>query len=64
MSRQARLSFIREEFYDAVRRRIMMDMTCLLYTSLAADAVLFPPGNAGADKLILSHGARYLCLPA
>ena len=27
MSRQARLSFIREDFYDAVRRRIMMDMT-------------------------------------
>ena len=27
MSRQARLSFIREDFYDAVRRRIVMDMT-------------------------------------
>lgn len=27
MSRQARLSFIREDFHDAVRRRIMMDMT-------------------------------------
>ena len=27
MSRQARLSFIREDFYGAVRRRIMMDMT-------------------------------------
>ena len=27
MSRQARLSFIREDFYDTVRRRIMMDMT-------------------------------------
>ena len=27
MSRQARLAFIREDFYDAVRRRIMMDMT-------------------------------------
>ena len=36
-------------------------MSCI---RLAADAVLFPPGNAGADKLILSHGARYLCLPA
>ena len=27
MSRQTRLSFIREDFYDTVRRRIMMDMT-------------------------------------
>ena len=36
-------------------------MSCI---RLAAYAVLFPPGNAGADKLILSHGARYLCLPA
>lgn len=27
MSRQARLTFIREDFYDTVRRRIMMDMT-------------------------------------
>ena len=26
MSRQARLSFIRADYYDAVRRRIMLDM--------------------------------------
>ena len=47
MSRQARLSFIREDFYDAVRRRIMMDMTigsCQLSKLYAYNGLMLSSG--------------------
>ena len=47
MSRQARLSFIREDFYDAVRRRIMMDMTigsCQLSKFYAYNGLMLSSG--------------------
>lgn len=47
MSRQARLSFIREDFYDAVRRRIMMDMTigdCQLSRLYAYNGLMLSSG--------------------
>lgn len=47
MSRQARLSFIREDFYDAVRRRIMMDMTigsCQLSKIYAYNGLMLSSG--------------------
>ena len=48
MSRQARLSFIREDFYDAVRRRIMMDMTigdCQLSKLYAYNGLMLSSGT-------------------
>lgn len=47
MSRQARLSFIREDFYDAVHRRIMMDMTigdCQLSKLYAYNGLMLSSG--------------------
>ena len=47
MSRQARLSFIREDFFDAVRRRIMMDMTigdCQLSKLYAYNGLMLSSG--------------------
>ena len=47
MSRQARLSFIREDFYDAVRRRIIMDMTisdCQLSKLYAYNGLMLSSG--------------------
>ena len=47
MSRQARLSFIREDFYDTVRRRIMMDMTigdCQLSKLYAYNGLMLSSG--------------------
>ena len=47
MSRQARLTFIREDFYDAVRRRIMMDMTigdCQLSKLYAYNGLMLSSG--------------------
>ena len=47
MSRQARLSFIREDFYDAVCRRIMMDMTigdCQLSKLYAYNGLMLSSG--------------------
>lgn len=47
MSRQARLAFIREDFYDAVRRRIMMDMTigdCQLSKLYAYNGLMLSSG--------------------
>ena len=47
MSRQARLSFIREDFYDAVRRRIMMNMTigdCQLSKLYAYNGLMLSSG--------------------
>ena len=47
MSRQARLSFIREDFYGAVRRRIMMDMTigdCQLSKLYAYNGLMLSSG--------------------
>lgn len=47
MSRQARLSFIREDFYDAVRRCIMMDMTigdCQLSKLYAYNVLMLSSG--------------------
>lgn len=47
MSRQARLSFIQEDFYDAVRRRIMMDMTigdCQLSKLYAYNGLMLSSG--------------------
>lgn len=47
MSRQARLSFIREDFYDAVRRRVMMDMTvgdCQLSKLYAYNGLMLSSG--------------------
>ena len=47
MSRQAGLSFIREDFYDAVRRRIMMDMTigdCQLSKLYAYNGLMLSSG--------------------
>ena len=47
MSRQARLSFIREDFYDAVRHRIMMDMTigdCQLSKLYAYNGLMLSSG--------------------
>ena len=47
MSRQARLSFIRENFYDAVRRRVMMDMTvgdCQLSKLYAYNGLMLSSG--------------------
>lgn len=47
MSRQARLSFIREDFYDAVRRRITMDMTigdCQLSKLYAYNGLMLSSG--------------------
>lgn len=47
MSRQAQLSFIREDFYDAVRRRIMMDMTigdCQLSKLYAYNGLMLSSG--------------------
>ena len=47
MSRQARLSFIREDFYDAVRRRIMMDMAigdCQLSKLYAYNGLMLSSG--------------------
>ena len=47
MSRQARLSFIREDFYDVVRRRIMMDMTigdCQLSKLYAYNGLMLSSG--------------------
>ncbi len=47
MSRQARLFFIREDFYDAVRRRIMMDMTigdCQLSKLYAYNGLMLSSG--------------------
>ena len=47
MSRQARLSFLREDFYDAVRRRIMMDMTigdCQLSKLYAYNGLMLSSG--------------------
>ena len=47
MSRQARLSFIREDFYDAVRRRIMMGMTigdCQLSKLYAYNGLMLSSG--------------------
>ena len=47
MNRQARLSFIREDFYDAVRRRIMMDMTigdCQLSKLYAYNGLMLSSG--------------------
>ena len=46
-SRQARLSFIREDFYDTVRRRIMMDMTigdCQLSKLYAYNGLMLSSG--------------------
>lgn len=58
MSRQARLSFIREDFYDAVRRRIMMDMTigsCQLSKLYAYNGLMLSSGiridGIGIDRL-------------
>ena len=57
MSRQARLSFIREDFYDAVRRRIMMDMTigdCQLSKLYAYNGLMLSSGiridSIGIDR--------------
>lgn len=47
MSRQARLTFIREDFYDTVRRRIMMDMTigdCQLSKLYAYNGLMLSSG--------------------
>ena len=47
MSRQARLSFIREDFYDTVCRRIMMDMTigdCQLSKLYAYNGLMLSSG--------------------
>ena len=47
MSRQARPSFIREDFFDAVRRRIMMDMTigdCQLSKLYAYNGLMLSSG--------------------
>ena len=47
MSRQARLSFIREDFYDVVCRRIMMDMTisdCQLSKLYAYNGLMLSSG--------------------
>ena len=47
MSRQARLFFIREDFYDAVRRRIMMDMAigdCQLSKLYAYNGLMLSSG--------------------
>ncbi|WP_243278336.1 RNA dependent RNA polymerase [Intestinimonas butyriciproducens] len=47
MSRQARLSFIREDFYGTVRRRIMMDMTigdCQLSKLYAYNGLMLSSG--------------------
>ena len=47
MSRQTRLSFIREDFYDTVRRRIMMDMTigdCQLSKLYAYNGLMLSSG--------------------
>ena len=47
MSRQARLAFIREDFYDTVRRRIMMDMTigdCQLSKLYAYNGLMLSSG--------------------
>ena len=47
MSRQARLAFTREDFYDAVRRRIMMDMTigdCQLSKLYAYNGLMLSSG--------------------
>lgn len=47
MSRQARLSFIREDFYDTVHRRIMMDMTisdCQLSKLYAYNGLMLSSG--------------------
>ena len=57
MSRQARLSFLREDFYDAVRCRIMMDMEirgCQLSKLYAYNGLMLSNGvridNIGIDK--------------
>ncbi|MGI5935329.1 MAG: RNA dependent RNA polymerase [Oscillospiraceae bacterium] len=57
MSRQARLSFIRADYYDLVRRRIMMDMTvgdCQLSKLYAYNGLMLSSGvrieNIGIDK--------------
>jgi len=57
MSRQARLSFLREDFYDAVRRRIMMDMkigNCQLSKLYAYNGLMLSSGvridDIGIDK--------------
>lgn len=47
MSRQSKLSFLREDFYDAVRRRIMMDMTigdCQLSKLYAYNGLMLSSG--------------------
>ena len=47
MSRQVRLTFIREDFYDTVRRRIMMDMTigdCQLSKLYAYNGLMLSSG--------------------
>lgn len=47
MSRQARLTFLREDFYDTVRRRIMMDMTigdCQLSKLYAYNGLMLSSG--------------------
>ena len=48
MSRQARLSFIRSDYYDAVRRRIMLDMEigqCQLSKLYAYNGLLLSSGT-------------------
>ena len=68
MSRQARLSFIREDFYDAVRRRIMMDMTigsCQLSKLFAYNGLMLSSGiridGIGIDR---SHRVVVIDNPA
>ena len=59
MSRQARLSFIREDFYDAVRRRIMMDMTigdCQLSKLYAYNGLMLSSGIRSDG--IFTYGIR------
>ena len=57
MSRQARLSFIRADYYDAVRRRIMLDMKiglCQLSKLYAYNGLMLSSGarvdSIGIDK--------------
>ena len=64
MSRQARLAFIREDFYDTVCRRIMMDMTigdCQLSKLYAYNGLMLSSGIR-IDGIGIDHPHRVVVI--
>ena len=62
MSRQAKLSFIRADVYDAVRRRIMLDMevgNCQLSKLYAYNGLMLSGGLAKPHRVIVVKNETY-----